>query len=579
MATKKKQPVREDYGAPPATLEGHPFYGFRLDEHQQAFRDAIWNPDVRFVAVDAVAGSGKAQPVDTPIPTPNGNRMLGDLRIGDYVFDRKGKPTRILGVYPQGKQRAFEIEFNDGRTTVCSDKHLWTRYGYYGNFVTEDLAKMLTRTIKNTSRGPRYRIPMNSAVEYDTKPLPIHTYAVGVFLGDGACTCKYLTLSSAEEPIVAEVARLLGCSYKKNSERNYSWSFKKDGHILKTKDIFADIPELQALSCDKKIPEMYMFGDIQQRTELLRGLLDTDGSVRFGENRCNLSFSSTSRHIAYGLIDIVRSLGYTASMHEDRRDKYKAGTCYEVHLRVPNSKKPYIFKKSVKRDVAIQASEIKQQRRYDTLAIKRITDLGYECDMVCIYVDNAEHLYLTNDYIVTHNTTIGIATATLLQAYRVVDSCLYIRTPAAEGRIGFLPGDQKSKERPYMQPLYNTIVKIGEDPMAMIEGNDYESQKYQSAPWRAVTDVYMLGEDFERTAVVIDEAQCMTVDQLKTVITRCHDDCKVIVIGSTLQIQGIAKDKSGFTRCIEHFKDKEWARICTLEKNYRGLMSAWADRM
>lgn len=176
-------------------------------------------------------------------------------------------------------------------------------------------------------------------------------------------------------------------------------------------------------------------------------------------------------------------------------------------------------------------------------------------------------------------TSIGIATATLLQAYRVVDSCLYIRTPAAEGRIGFLPGDQKSKERPYMQPLYNTIVKIGEDPMAMIEGNDYESQKYQSAPWRAVTDVYMLGEDFERMAVVIDEAQCMTVDQLKTVITRCHDDCKVIVIGSTLQIQGIAKDKSGFTRCIEHFKDKEWARICTLEKNYRGLMSAWADRM
>lgn len=176
-------------------------------------------------------------------------------------------------------------------------------------------------------------------------------------------------------------------------------------------------------------------------------------------------------------------------------------------------------------------------------------------------------------------TTIAIAVSNLLCNYHIVDSCMYIRTPAAEGRIGFLPGEQKSKERPYMQPLYNTLVKLGENPFTMIDSDDAENQKYQTGIWRPVTDVYMLGEDFERRAVVIDEAQCMTTDQLRTIITRCHDDCKVIIIGSTLQIQGIDKGKSGFAHCLEHFKDQDWARICHLTKNYRGEMSAWADKL
>lgn len=176
-------------------------------------------------------------------------------------------------------------------------------------------------------------------------------------------------------------------------------------------------------------------------------------------------------------------------------------------------------------------------------------------------------------------TTIAVATATLLQQYRLVDSCIYIRAPSSEGRIGFLPGDQKSKEKPYMAPLYGALINLGENPIAMVESSDVEMQKYQSAPWRTQTDVYMLGTDLSRKAVIVDEAQCMTTDQLRAIITRCHDDCKVILIGSTLQIQGISKEQSGFAHCLDHFRDRPWARICTLSKNYRGEMSAWADKL
>lgn len=174
-------------------------------------------------------------------------------------------------------------------------------------------------------------------------------------------------------------------------------------------------------------------------------------------------------------------------------------------------------------------------------------------------------------------TTIAIATACLLRHYGFMEGCIYCRTPSAEGRIGFLPGDRGSKERPYMQPLYNTLQKLGENPYTVID-ND-ENQKYGAGYWSAITDVYLLGDDIAKKVVIIDEAQCMTIDQLRTIITRCHDDCCVIICGSTLQIQGIEKNRSGFTRCIEHFSGQPWARNCVLTKNYRGEMSAWADKM
>lgn len=177
-------------------------------------------------------------------------------------------------------------------------------------------------------------------------------------------------------------------------------------------------------------------------------------------------------------------------------------------------------------------------------------------------------------------TTIAIATACLLHDYGIVDGCIYCRTPSSEGKIGFLPGDQALKERPYMQPLYNTLTNINENPITLVSTSTYtDNRKYQTAYWQAITDVYLLGDDFKNKAVVIDEAQCMTTDQLRTIITRCHDDCKVIIIGSSLQIQGINKNESGFAHCIEHFSGKPWAKHCILTKNYRGELSAWADRL
>lgn len=176
-------------------------------------------------------------------------------------------------------------------------------------------------------------------------------------------------------------------------------------------------------------------------------------------------------------------------------------------------------------------------------------------------------------------TTLAVAVGNLFLKHNIVDEVLYIRTPSSEGRIGFLPGDQSTKERPYMQPLYTALVNIGENPYTCVNDSGVPGQGVGSGSFTPMTDVYILGSDYKRKFVIIDEAQCMTAGQLKAILTRCHDDCKVVVIGSTLQVQGIKQEESGLVRCIEHFKDKPWAKVCHLTKNYRGELSAWADKM
>lgn len=176
-------------------------------------------------------------------------------------------------------------------------------------------------------------------------------------------------------------------------------------------------------------------------------------------------------------------------------------------------------------------------------------------------------------------TTLAVAVALMYVKYGICNEAYYIRTPSSEGRLGFLPGEKQNKEAPYMAPLVHTLINLGENPVAVINDDTYINQKMGTGIFTTMTDVYILGSDFSKKFIIIDEAQCMTKEQLKAVLTRCHDDCYVCVIGSTLQIQGIKPEDSGLVKCIDHFKDKEWARVCHLSKNYRGELSAWADKM
>ena len=129
------------------------------------------------------------------------------------------------------------------------------------------------------------------------------------------------------------------------------------------------------------------------------------------------------------MLKIVYSLGFTGTITEDKRDQYSSGICYNSHIKVPNDFKEKLFRLQRKRDIASRAHLSDKRRKYDRIAIRNIEDLGYECEMVCIYVDNKEHLYLTNDYIVTHNTTVATGVANMLVQYGFYDGIVYIMAP------------------------------------------------------------------------------------------------------------------------------------------------------
>lgn len=581
----------ENYDEVPQTLDGHPFYGFQLDADQTNLRDSIWNPEKKIIFCNARAGSGKAQPYDTKIPTPEGFRNLGDISVGDYVFDRYGNPTKVLGVFPQGMCRAYKVTLTDGRSTICCDEHLWTYCRNGDNkFVTETLNSMMTRSIciGEYHKTPRYRIPTNSAVQYNKKDLPVDPYVLGLFIGDGCLTGDVVEFSTNDFEVLSSIEKEFNCSIIKYSDNNYNYRFRKsDGSVLRVDAFSSKIPQICTYSYNKSIPKDYLFGDTQQRLSLLQGLLDTDGCITVSGNRYNVSFSTVSKHLCDDIVELCRSLGYIATVHEDRRDKYinSNGVAYQVNILCDNSEKEKLFRLGRRKRLAIEAKNYTKHRDYSLIGIQSVEDLGYECEMVCIYVDNPEHLYLTNDFIVTHNTLISFATANLLYEYGLYEGIVYIVSPYGEAKQGFLPGDITEKSEVYFEPLYQAIIKCNLFPPRVIQNEAMTAQTdtRSSGYVKNLTHTYLRGTNFDKKVVILDETQNFSFDDLKKALTRANDDCKVIVIGHTRQ-KDTYDTTDAFERYIRYYgsmtgEDAEKVAICKLTKNYRGWISRTADEL
>ena len=376
----------------------------------------------RYMLLEGAAGTGKALPVDTIIPTPDGFRKFGDIVVGDYVYDRHGQPTKVTGVFPQGVIDSYTVVLSDGRKVRCNDEHIWSCYTSKDNLKDFTLRQIIDKGLKdnnNPKASFRFKIPTNECIVGTQLNLPVDPYILGVFLGNGCCKEKLLTLSSADEFTVKQVADILGLTPDKNHESNYSWTFFRpepiEGKMGKTStkvhtdEIFGDIAEYICVEAGKKhIPDVYKLAGYTQRLSLLQGLLDTDGSIQYAGGRYNISYSTTSKQLAQDIMDIIRSLGFGCSLHIDNRgsEKYKSGVCYQINLQVSNKDKQTLFRLPRKHTIAEEAAAFSKRRNYDRVEIVDVYKNEHPEEMVCIYVDNEEHLFLANDYVVTHNTTL-----------------------------------------------------------------------------------------------------------------------------------------------------------------------------
>ncbi len=477
-------------------LKGAPDTGARL---QGKFFNTVVRGARRgkFYIRSASSGVGKALPNYTKIPTPDGWKTVGQIKAGDYLFDREGKPTRVLGVYPQPeKKQIYEVKFRSGRVAECCGEHLWS---YYNNFNNRNPDKLLTATVTEILKDPkglrakdgsyRFSIPISKPVQFSKKDYSIDPYVMGLILGDGSFRYnkqqKAFFFSSQDEELVQQIQKRMGYKlYKKNSCKNYSWTFELTEATHKNvwvEDILADYPELwQAKSEDKYIPQEYLLGSIEQRYDLLAGLLDTDGSI---DNKGRVKYTTISPYLRDNCIELCESLGMTCSVREDIRNKYSTGVVYNIHIMASKEQKLLMFKLERKKNKAIAYSENKKRtERRDRDSIIDICLTDKYAEMTCFLVDNPEHLFLMNNFICTHNTRNAIGDACYL-SYPIcwnIEKNKWDFTGATE-KVLVIVTEQEKDEVQTM--IISYLSGVNEEKILYGSYDEEESDRIQKALW------------------------------------------------------------------------------------------------
>lgn len=377
--------------------------------------DTAFNMNMVFAGAPGV---GKAEWVENHIFTPDGERRFGDLKPGDYVFDEYGKPTRIKNIYPRGFLDAYRLTTDQKRSGIYSADHLWTYTSSNGKrYQTKPLKHFINSGLRYPNRpdghkgNHKFKLPTNTRVDYSEKEQLLHPYVMGAFIANGALTVKQLTLSTADDFIPNKIKTL--CHFKKcvrQSDHNYNWMFyhhDEKPHIVQTIEL--QNPNNGKLSHEKFIPDEYLYGSYEQRLELLQGLMDNDGCIQLNENRYSCSYSTTSPLLARGVQILIESLGWNATIFKDKRTNKR--TCYNIRIGIPNADKYLLFTLPRKLNIAYQAqieeSRRKYHKRYDLTSIINIENLHKKLPMMCIEVENPSGLYLSCDFIVTHNTMVS----------------------------------------------------------------------------------------------------------------------------------------------------------------------------
>ena len=180
----------------------------------------------------------------------------------------------------------------------------------------------------------------------------------------------------------------------------------------------------------------------------------------------------------------------------------------------------------------------------------------------------------------TGKTTLAMGAANILvkDKRNNLDGIVYIVSPYGEGKQGYLPGSITEKSEVYYEPAYQAMTEVHMNPYNDVDTKSLSEKKKNGDGFvKLMTHTYMRGTNLDNKVVILDESQNYTVPELKKVLTRCHDSCKVIVIGHTGQID--IGGGSGFQKYLEHFQKDERCAVCKLTTNHRGWLSTYADEL
>lgn len=385
--------------------------------------------DVYGDSVDKVL-QGNCQPLSARIATPTGWRRMGDLAIGDKVLTPFGTSTRVTAVYPNGVMPVYRVRLRDGSATLATGNHLWDvqrwktsirytgringngRRKYVGTGPDGHTCELVTETITTDemidriNRGQDLSLPRLSPLAYDEVDVPVDPYVLGVTLGDGCVAHNgsvHLGVTEHKNEIIEEIERR---GYTVSRHQNNSGGTPSH-NILGVAGAMHELGLQGHRSWDKFVPEQYLHGSIQQRIDLLRGLMDTDGTV---SRKFEVEYTTVSERLAHDVQALIRSLGGRVTINIKEHVTYTN----RDGVRVP-ARKAYRLQNVRLAGVNPFSLSWKAQRWHDDRAgngspanygnaIASVEYVG-EDEVQCIRVADERHLYVTDDYLPTHNTS------------------------------------------------------------------------------------------------------------------------------------------------------------------------------
>lgn len=497
------------------------------------------------------------QPLDAKVLTPNGWSNMGNIQPNDYIIGSDGRAKKVLKIFPKGEKEVFKVLFSDGSSTECCDDHLWHTTTLKESQRKDGLGSIKSlKEIKETLKAystkiNNHKIPMIQPVSFEEKETIIDPYIMGILLGDGTLSEKYsVYFTSSDAEIQEHCNQVLPndmlCKIKNKVGNSFNYSFimkENENRLHRNSNTFVkEIKKYELFglkSRTKFIPTDYKINSINKRLSLLQGLMDSDGFV--SSDGSDVSYSTTSDKMAQDVQFIVQSLGGIAKINNKKSNYLKGAESVTIESKVvsislPKNICPFRLSRKVDRF---------KSRKYDlSRFITDIVSVGIK-ETKCILVESEDHLYATDDFILTHNTMeekLGPHFTAIMDSFEV----LFSASPRKQGEW------RKELEM---------------------------FQKKGQIELEAIT--FIRGRSISNAIILVDEVQNLRKEDIKTILTRAGQGTKIILTGDIEQIDDRNLDalNNGLSYVIEKFKKSDLAGHITLIDGERSRLATEAAKL
>ena len=340
----------------------------------------------------------------TPILTINrGWTTHGDLKIGDYVYGLNGEPTKIIGISDKSNCNQL-ITFSNGSKILAHEEHLWT-VSKRGNknpltITTSEIKKDYQYTEKNGKKRYRYHLPFIKPIQYPKTELPLDPYFLGLWLGDGSSTKPCITHDPKDIESIKHIPYKIStiCTHTETGVK--TTYFSHQGIIKKIKELH--------LYNNKHIPRIYLEACVEDRLQLLAGLIDSDGNV---DKNGRVRFININKQLINDVFELCTGLGLYPYFHVRKKEDmnhYKRNSKYNIK----STHDAYVvgFQPKYSIPTQIPRKKINKTPTHRRLAITDITTVKGEQGK-CIEIENPDGIYLAGKQLIpTHNSKSSMVT-------------------------------------------------------------------------------------------------------------------------------------------------------------------------